>query len=74
MTWENYGRNGWNIDHIVPIVEFSKYAFDSSAIQTCFALSNLMPRWETTKIAQTYGSAQIGNFNKGSKILQGMTI
>ena len=22
MSWDNYGKNGWHIDHIIPLCEF----------------------------------------------------
>lgn len=43
MTWENYGRHGWHIDHILPCA-----AFDLSRPEhqkKCFHYSNLRPAW-----------------------------
>jgi hypothetical protein len=42
MTWANYGRNGWHIDHRKPIVTFPRTA----GIREINALSNLRPLWE----------------------------
>lgn len=42
MSWENYGRNGWHVDHIKPIVTFPKTA----SIREINSLSNLRPLWE----------------------------
>lgn len=43
MSWDNYGRYGWHIDHIRPIASFDMT--DSDQIKECWALSNLRPLW-----------------------------
>jgi hypothetical protein len=43
MSWENYGRHGWHVDHVIPCK-----AFDLSnpvEIKQCFHYSNLQPLW-----------------------------
>ena len=43
MDWNNYGREGWHIDHIIPCA-----AFDLSKAEQqkkCFHFSNLRPTW-----------------------------
>ena len=43
MTWDNYGKNGWWIDHVIPCV-----AFDLTKIKEqrkCFNYKNLQPLW-----------------------------
>jgi hypothetical protein len=67
MTWENYGKDGWEIDHIIPIVCFDINGdHTSKAFKACWSLSNLQPLWKTTKIAISYGEDEnyIGNVNK----------
>jgi len=57
MTWKNYGygRDKWNIDHIIPCGFFNML---SQAEQyMCFRWQNLQPMW------------QLENFSKGDKIL-----
>ena len=44
MTWENYGRGGWVIDHRRPCCMFDHN--DSDQIKQCWALENLQPLWE----------------------------
>jgi hypothetical protein len=43
MSWDNYGKNGWNIDHIIPcaVFDFS----DPVEQKQCFHYSNLQPLW-----------------------------
>lgn len=70
MSWDNYKHKGWHIDHILPISSFSFVTYEDQGFKDCWALSNLMPRWSTTEIAKQHGSNQIGNFNKGNKIVK----
>jgi hypothetical protein len=44
MTWDNYGRSGWHIDHIYPCSAFD--LTDPEQIRQCFHYSNLQPLWE----------------------------
>lgn len=55
MTWDNWGRDGWHIDHIKPLV-----AFDLSVKEEflrAFHFSNLQPLWAKD------------NLSKGDKIV-----
>lgn len=42
MTWDNYGLNGWNIDHRMPIA----LAKDKNDLLNFLHYSNLQPLWE----------------------------
>lgn len=44
MTWENYGRGGWHIDHIRPCASFD--LTDPNQVRQCFHYTNLQPLWE----------------------------
>lgn len=44
MTWDNYGRGGWHIDHIYPCSAFD--FTDPEQIRQCFHYSNLQPLWQ----------------------------
>jgi len=43
MTWENYGKNGWHIDHIKPCCAFD--LSKKSEQKECFNYTNLQPLW-----------------------------
>lgn len=45
MSWENYGKGGWELDHIVPCALFDMT--DPEHQKRCFHFSNLQPMWET---------------------------
>lgn len=50
MTWDNYGRHGWHIDHIVPRSAFLYQSAADPDFQACWALSNLRPMWARANI------------------------
>ena len=45
MSWENYGRGGWEVDHVRPRVSFAITSPDDPDFRACWALSNLQPLW-----------------------------
>jgi hypothetical protein len=53
MSWENYGRKGWHIDHIKPCVLFDLTI--PTQQKECFHYKNLQPLWA------------IDNLKKGSR-------
>lgn len=71
MTWENYGKTGWEIDHIIPQSFFSYDSYNHPAFRACWALSNLQPLWATTEIAISYGEGTdyIGNLDKRDNVI-----
>jgi hypothetical protein len=48
MSWDNYGRNGWHIDHIRPCASFD--LSDPEQQRQCFHYSNLQPLWAAENI------------------------
>ena len=54
MTWENYGRYGWHIDHIKPLYNFQFYDKHGNVnireIRNAMALQNLQPLWASDNI------------------------
>jgi hypothetical protein len=43
MSWENYGKKGWHIDHILPCASFD--LTDPEQQKKCFHYTNLQPLW-----------------------------
>ena len=50
MSWNNYGYNGWHIDHILPCASFD--LSDPKQQQKCFHYSNLQPLWAKDNISK----------------------
>lgn len=49
MTWDNYGKNGWHIDHIVPLCS-------AQSVEDLIRLShytNLQPLWAQDNIKKS---------------------
>lgn len=46
MTWDNYGRNGWWLDHVVPVAAFSFQSTSNPDFGRCWELKNLQPLWK----------------------------
>jgi hypothetical protein len=57
MTWNNYGNQGWHIDHIIPLGEFN--LFDKKQLRQANHFRNLQPLWSNE------------NVNKADKIIDG---
>lgn len=45
MSWDNYGKGGWHIDHIKPLASFDKE--DPNWLSLAFSLDNLQPLYES---------------------------
>lgn len=45
MSWDNHGKHGWHIDHIIPKSFFKFDSYDHPAFKACWALENLQPLW-----------------------------
>lgn len=43
MTWDNYGRHGWHIDHIMPLSSFD--LTDPGQFREACHYTNLQPLW-----------------------------
>jgi len=53
MNWDNYGRRGWNVDHIIPRTAFNYTSPEDEDFKRCWALSNLQPLWEADNIRKS---------------------
>ena len=58
MTWDNYGKGGWHVDHIIPKSVFNYTKPGDIDYIRCWALDNLQPLWEAD------------NCSKGAKLEQ----
>jgi len=50
MSWKNYGRHGWHVDHIRPCCSFD--LTDSEQVRECFHYSNLQPLWAKDNLSK----------------------
>lgn len=48
MAWNNYGKDGWELDHIIPITVFNFTTPEHRDFKRCWALKNLQPLWSKT--------------------------
>ena len=51
MNWKNYGRNGWHMDHIVPLTKFNLTDREQFLIANHY--TNLRPVWESQNISKS---------------------
>ena len=51
MSWENYGKNGWHVDHIRPCASFD--LTDPEQQRQCFHYTNLQPLWATDNMRKS---------------------
>jgi len=52
MSWNNYGRNGWHIDHIIPCSHFDLSKEEEQ--RKCFHYSNLRPLWANDNLSRRF--------------------
>jgi hypothetical protein len=57
MSWDNFGLNGWVVDHIIPCCRFDLTEYRQR--HECFHYTNLQPMWYEVnrKKSITYASA-----------------
>lgn len=52
MDWDNYGKYGWHIDHIIPLSAHNYETPDDIDFKRAWALSNLQPLWATDNLTK----------------------
>ncbi|PDT86538.1 hypothetical protein CO676_02285 [Sinorhizobium sp. BJ1] len=52
MTWENYGKKGWHVDHVVPLSVFNYETPYDADFKRAWALDNLQPLWEKDNLSK----------------------
>jgi hypothetical protein len=55
MSWENYGRGGWEIDYIIPCAAFD--LIEPAQQRACFHYTNLRPLWRIDNLRRPKGRA-----------------
>jgi hypothetical protein len=51
MAWDNYGKFGWHIDHIIPCSSFDFNDFNQQ--KKCFHYTNLQPLWWNDNLSKS---------------------
>ena len=63
MTWENWGRQGWHIDHIKPLLHFDLE--DEAQLRLACHYTNLQPLWWRDNIVK--GHVERGHIIRGGR-------
>jgi len=53
MTWQNFGRGGWHIDHKIPLSAHNYETPDDVDFKRCWSLDNLQPLWEQDNLKKS---------------------
>lgn len=52
MSWENYGRGGWHVDHIRPLASYNYRTPDDPEFKDAWGLANLQPLWQFENLSK----------------------
>lgn len=61
MTWENYGKDGWHIDHIMPLAIFD--LTNPEHQKRAFHFSNMQPLWAAENMSKSDKPPKVHQFN-----------
>ena len=53
MSWDNYGKKGWHIDHICPLSRLHIESIDDPTFKFAWSLKNLQPLWERDNLLKS---------------------
>lgn len=53
MSWDNYGINGWHIDHIIPRSSLPYEFIEDDNFKKCWSLNNLQPLWAVDNLKKS---------------------
>lgn len=53
MTWDNWGRNGWHVDHRIPLITIKTASDKELQTKICCHYINLQPLWEKENISKS---------------------
>lgn len=67
MAWNNYGKNGWHIDHIKPVSYFKFESKSDKDFKECWSLSNLQPLWEYENLSKGGCNTNVNKRKYGKK-------
>lgn len=62
MTWDNYSRYGWHIDHIIPQCLLPFNSTDDNNFKICWSLYNLRPLWDKDNLSRPKDGSDIDDF------------
>lgn len=51
MSWENYGKNGWHLDHIIPLSAFD--LTDPEQLKIACHYTNIQPLWARDNLVKS---------------------
>lgn len=64
MSWDNYGRNGWHIDHVRPLCAFD--LSNQNELRDACHFSNLQPLWAKENLAKRFKRKEDAKGNKAT--------
>lgn len=64
MNWDNYGKYGWHIDHIIPQCQLPYTKVTDKNFKICWSLANLRPLWYTDNLSRPKDGSDISEEKK----------